>query len=82
MKNFEEFLKDKFAENYRGLDDNMPDSFDNWLSNLDGEEYMRFGDEYGQFIKMYIESNIKIIFDEQEGIVGKVISEIEGSTPK
>ena len=32
---FEDFLKDKHAENYMGTDDDMPDSFDNWLGEQD-----------------------------------------------
>lgn len=26
------------------LDDDMPDHFDNWLGELEGEDYMRFGE--------------------------------------
>ena len=28
---FEEYLQDKHAEQYQGLDDEMPDDFTNWL---------------------------------------------------
>jgi len=43
---FEDYLKDVHAKNYTGTDDNMPDAFDNWLSNLDGQEYIDYADEY------------------------------------
>lgn len=42
---FEEFLKDRHAESYHGLDDDMPDSYDNW--ELDGEEYMEYAQIWG-----------------------------------
>jgi hypothetical protein len=45
MKNFEDFLKDKHAEQYHGLDDNMSDDFDRWLEDLDGSEYMAYAEE-------------------------------------
>ncbi len=31
---FEDYLKDVHAENYTGTDDDMPDSFDTWLTEL------------------------------------------------
>lgn len=37
---FESFLKDEHAKNYTGLDDDMPDSFENWLTNLEAGEYI------------------------------------------
>jgi hypothetical protein len=51
FKNFEDYLQNKHGANYAGLDDDMPDKFDTWLSELDGEEYINFADEYGA-IKM------------------------------
>lgn len=48
---FEDFLKEKHAEDYTGTDDDMPDAFDAWLGNLDGDDYMTFAQEYGD--KMY-----------------------------
>ena len=42
---FEDFLKDKHAEQYHGLDDDMPDAFEHWLSNLDVDELIKFADE-------------------------------------
>ena len=43
---FIDYLKDVHADNYTGTDDNMPDDFDNWLSDLDGEEYIKFADQW------------------------------------
>jgi len=49
---FEKYLKDVHCFTYTGTDDNMPDDFDNWLSQLDGEEYIKYAERYGdqQFI--------------------------------
>lgn len=45
-KDFEDYLKDAHAEEYTGTDDDMPDAYDNWLGELDGEEYIKYADLY------------------------------------
>lgn len=40
---FEEYLKEIHAEDYMGTDDDMSDSFDDWLASLDGEDYINYG---------------------------------------
>lgn len=45
---FEEFLEEKCFEENSVLDDDMPDFFNNWLGELDGQEYIDFADEYAQ----------------------------------
>mgnify|MGYP007024647859 CR=1 FL=1 len=35
---FEEYLKDIYGDDYRGLDDDMPDRFDQWLTDLQVDE--------------------------------------------
>lgn len=40
---FEEYLKEVHAEQYHGNDDDMPDNFDNWLSNLEVDEFIALG---------------------------------------
>lgn len=42
---FEDFLKEKHAKQYYGLDDDMSDAFEYWLSNLDVDELITFADE-------------------------------------
>jgi hypothetical protein len=42
----EDFLQNKHAEDYMGTDDDMPDSFDAWLQNLDVDEWIKLADEY------------------------------------
>lgn len=56
---FEDYLKDVHAVNYMGIDDNMPDQFDNWLSQLDGEEYITYADRYGN--EQYITGKQEIL---------------------
>ena len=43
---FEEFLEEKHAEDYQGVDDDMPDDFNNWLSELESDYFIEYGDEY------------------------------------
>lgn len=46
-KTFEIFLQDKHAAQYVGIDDDMPDDFDNWLQELDPDEWIHFGELWG-----------------------------------
>ena len=47
IKTFEEYLEEEFAKDYRGLDDDMPDSLDTWMSNLDVQEVIDYAEEWG-----------------------------------
>jgi hypothetical protein len=44
MKTFEDYLKEEFGKNYRGLDDDMPDAYDAWVSELDITTVMQLAD--------------------------------------
>lgn len=49
-QSFEDFLKDKFMEEEPAiLDDDLPDAFDHWTSNLDVDEAMKFAEEWAEF---------------------------------
>jgi len=49
MKSFEEYLQEIHSNQADGvLDDNMPDDFDNWLSELDTAEVMEYAESYGK----------------------------------
>lgn len=49
MQTFEDYLKDVHGGLFPTLlDDDMPDHFDNWLGSLDGEEYMKYAQAYGE----------------------------------
>ena len=46
-KTFEDFLKDKHAEQYTGLEDEMADDYYSWLYNeLSTDDIIRYVDEY------------------------------------
>ena len=47
MNTFMDFLSDKHADQYHGLDDDMPDDFENWVSNLDPQEFIDYAEEWG-----------------------------------
>jgi hypothetical protein len=42
---FEDFLKEGYAKDYKGTDDDMPDAFDEWVSDLEGEELIAYGNQ-------------------------------------
>lgn len=43
---FEKFLIDYHADRYDGLDDDMPDSFDDWVGGLDVEGFIRLANKF------------------------------------
>ena len=49
MKNetFEDFLMEKHAEGYTGLDDDMSDNFNDWICDLDSQEIIDYAEVYG-----------------------------------
>lgn len=42
---FDEFLREKHAENYHGFDDDMPDAFDAWVGELEVEDVIDYAEE-------------------------------------
>jgi len=45
---FEEFLQDKHAEDYIGTDDDMPDDFEAWICDMQADDLIKMGEEYGK----------------------------------
>lgn len=45
---FEDFLAEKHAEKYVGLDDDMVDDCEDWISFLETHEVMKYAEEYGK----------------------------------
>ena len=43
---FEDFLKDVHAEQYIGVDDDMPDDFDAWLGDLSANELNQYARQF------------------------------------
>ena len=45
---FEDYLKEVHANEYTGTDDDMPEAFEYWLSNLDVENIISYGDIFAK----------------------------------
>lgn len=45
-RDFEEYLQTKHAEQYTGLDDEMPDDYEEWLSGLDVQEIIDMANDW------------------------------------
>ena len=43
---FEKYLQYIHAKQYQGLDDDMPDDFDNWLSELGTDKLIEYADDW------------------------------------
>ena len=50
LTKFEDYLRDKHADDYAGNDDNMGDDYEAWLTNLDNEELIEFGNKAMELI--------------------------------
>jgi len=48
---FEEYLQDKHAEQYQGLDDEMPDNFTEWLCDLSLDEWFEYAEKWHESLK-------------------------------
>jgi len=44
MKTFEDFLMERHSTFYKGVDDDMSDDFNDWLSSFDINQWLLFGD--------------------------------------
>jgi hypothetical protein len=44
---FEDYLAEKFMEDFHGTKDQYEDAFDNWLSDRDGDDYINYANEFG-----------------------------------
>ena len=43
---FENYLIDRHAVQYRGLDDEMPEDFNNWLEDLSVDEWIEYAEKW------------------------------------
>ena len=52
-KNFEDYLQWAFNADYAEgvLDDDLPDAFDNWITDLDVDSVIRFADDYAKEVR-------------------------------
>ena len=51
MKTFEQYLNELHAEQYHGLDDDMPEDFNDWLEQFDATAMMGLAESYGELIQ-------------------------------
>ena len=49
-KTFEEFLREKYIIQEQFIDDVIPEGFDEWLNELEPEEWIRLGKKYATLI--------------------------------
>ncbi len=47
---FEDFLKECHAEDYIGTDDEMPEAYENWLTQLEPDMLIAFGNQFGNML--------------------------------
>lgn len=47
---FEEYLQQVHSEDYIGIDDDMAESFDSWMAELDNEELIEYANQYGEIM--------------------------------
>ena len=47
-KDFEDFLQEKHGNQYTGLDDEMPEAYEEWLQDLDVQELINFANQYAK----------------------------------
>ena len=63
MKTFEEYLREYHEKQADGvLDDDTPEAFEEWLSELEGDDWIYLGTRYGS----YCAKEIRNIFTKEE----------------
>jgi hypothetical protein len=73
---FEEYLQEVHAEDYHGTDDDMPDSFDSWLADLDSSEMLELGEK--AIIRARDEAGAKAL-EEAVEVINEIIRDREGT---
>jgi len=64
MKNFGDYLQDQFfKEEPQTLDDQFPDAFNDWIEQLDGQEYIDYADK---FFKEELKRTLDELIGEEE----------------
>ena len=73
---FEEYLIDRHAEQYQGLDDEMPEDFERWVVELSVDELIEYADKC--IVERHMTAQAKIA--ELEAEVKKLQGQWEGTT--
>jgi hypothetical protein len=72
MNTFEDFLKEKHAEDYHGLDDDMPDAFDSWLTDdLQVDDIILYADQYRRHAVVEDRKKIEAVIVKEQQTWGK-----------
>lgn len=84
--NFEDFLKEKHAENYMSTDDRMGDSFECFLEDIEKDEMLELADEWTKNVIEFAQlkvKQIKGVYSAHDALekVDKVLSDLL-STPQ
>ena len=58
---FEDFLKEKHADDYMGTDDDMSDSFENFLEDIEQAEMIKLADEWTTNVLEFAQIKVKQI---------------------
>ena len=53
-RDFEDFLTDKFAKQYEGLDDDWPDAWEEWKADQDPDQLIKWANEYANEFKQEV----------------------------
>ena len=59
MDTFEEFLEEKFWNDYSDIKDNAEVALEHWFENLDVQELIDYGQEYAKYVEYETVSNIQ-----------------------
>ena len=80
---FESYLQEIHAEDYHGLDDDMPDAFDAWVSDLDVAMVMDYAEKWNgeEVQKAYGKGYAKGVED-ANNVYNKVHESIFGNPDK
>lgn len=52
---FEEYMEYIHSLDYHGTDDDMQENYENWLTEMDGEDYIRHANAFGMLLIMFYE---------------------------
>ena len=58
-KDFEDFIQTIHAEQYQGLDDDMPDDYDNWLQDIEIDTWINYANQWGCIKSTQIINDLK-----------------------
>ena len=74
---FEEYLQDKHAAQYQGLDDEMPDNFNEWITELSPDEWIEFGEKWVESCLPKVRITPKGGYSNKQDLIECRIEEIE-----